>query len=84
MFNLFKKSNQKPKGESVTFKIEGMHCPSCAMNIDGVLEDAPGVLEATTSYQKGITKVVYDQTKINSDTLSRLITQTGYKTLIQT
>ena len=47
MLNLFK---SKPKGEQVTLKITGMHCPSCAMNIDGALEDTAGVIEAETSY----------------------------------
>jgi copper chaperone CopZ len=39
MFNFFNKKKQQ--GTTATFKIEGMHCASCAMNIDGVLEDTP-------------------------------------------
>jgi copper chaperone CopZ len=84
MFSFLKKTAPIKKGEVVTFKIEGMHCPSCAMNIDGVLEDQIGVIEAKTSYQKGVTKVVYDQKKVNAGTLSRLISQTGYKNSLQT
>lgn len=57
MFNLFKKKT--PQGETLKLSIVGMHCTSCAMNIDGVLEDVNGVLEATTSYATSSTIVVF-------------------------
>ncbi len=38
--------------KKVIFKIQGMHCTSCAMNIDGELEDTEGIKEAKTNYAK--------------------------------
>ena len=38
--------------KKLVLKIKGMHCTSCAMNIDGELEDTKGVKEANTSYAK--------------------------------
>ena len=38
--------------KTVTLKIVGMHCTSCAMNIDFELEDIKGVKEASTNYAK--------------------------------
>ncbi len=76
MFNLFK---QKPKGETVTFKIKGMHCTSCAMNIDGALEDLEGVVEAKTSYAKSETRVVYDPTKVTRQQMLLVIEKAGYE-----
>lgn len=75
MFNLFKK---KPKGERVIFKIKGMHCTSCAMNIDGALEDLEGVFEAKTSYAKAQTRVVYDPTKVTRQQMLGEIEKAGY------
>lgn len=48
-------------------KIEGMHCVSCAINIDGELEDTEGVQEANTNYAKSTTEVTFDPEKITTD-----------------
>lgn len=77
MLNIFKK-NQKPKGEEVVYKIDGMHCTSCSMNIDGALEDLDGVFESTTSYAKSTTKVVFDAKKIGEVEIKKVIVESGY------
>ena len=46
--------------KTVTLKITGMHCVSCAINIDFELEDLEGVKEATTNYAKQKTVITYD------------------------
>ena len=51
--------------QKTTLKISGMHCVSCAMNIDGELEDTEGVKEASTSYAKQQTDVCFDPEKIS-------------------
>lgn len=75
MLNVLKKKNA---GQSVTFNIEGMHCTSCAMNIDGELEDTEGVTSAETSYAKSKTVVTYDPTKITEDKLKEVIESLDY------
>ncbi len=60
------------------FTIGGMHCTSCAMNIDGELEDAPGVKEANTSYVKQQTEVLYDENLIDEKKITEIIKKTGY------
>lgn len=64
--------------EEIILKINNMHCTSCAMGIDGELEDADGVLEATTSYAKAETKVKFDPEKISVDALKSVIKKAGY------
>lgn len=59
-------------------KIIGMHCTSCAMNIDFDLEDL-GVKTAKTNYAKQICEVEFDEAKINIDDILRSIEKTGYK-----
>ncbi|MBP7832423.1 MAG: heavy-metal-associated domain-containing protein [Candidatus Levybacteria bacterium] len=51
--------------KKVKLKIDGMHCTSCAMNIDGELEDTKGVLEAETSYAKQLATVGFDPDQIS-------------------
>jgi len=76
MFNLFKK---KPQGTKVSFKIDGMHCVSCSLNIDGALEDMEGVFSASTSYAKAVTEVEYDPVVVDKSEFKKVIEKEGYK-----
>ena len=60
------------------FKIDGMHCASCAMSIDFDLEDL-GVKSAKTSYAKGETEVEFDEEKVSVEKIVKSIENTGYK-----
>lgn len=75
MFSLFKK---KP-GKKLTVSIKGMHCTSCAINIDGVVEDIEGVLSANTSYAKSTTTIHYNPEQTNTNTILKAIKAAGYE-----
>jgi|JRYC01.1.fsa_nt_gb copper chaperone CopZ len=64
-------------------KIEGMHCSSCAMNIDFDLEDLEGVKTAKTSYAKQESEVEYDEDKVKIEDIIESIEKTGYKAQLQ-
>lgn len=76
MFNLFA---HKTKGQSLTFKISGMHCTSCSLNIDGELEDLDGVFSSKTSYAKSQTTIDYDPKLISSAKIAHTIQKLGYQ-----
>lgn len=61
------------------FKITGMHCTACAINIDGELEDTQGVKESNTNYAKTTTEVIFDSSKISTETIIAIIEKLGYK-----
>lgn len=63
--------------KKITLKITGMHCTSCAMNIDSELEDL-GVEEANTNYAKAETKVEFDEDKIELSKVIETIKKLGY------
>jgi copper chaperone CopZ len=77
MFGLFKKKTQL-QGQKITFAITDMHCTSCAINIDGALEDTAGVYSANTSYAQAKTVVEYDPSQVKPDQLQKLIADQGY------
>lgn len=87
MFNIFKKSTpviashkvpkQSPSTE-VKLKLSGLHCSSCAVDIDLALEELPSV-EATTSYAKSETKLTYDPKLTSLDKIKSIITELGYQ-----
>lgn len=61
-----------------TFKIEGMDCPSCAIMLDDVLEEMPGVLKSSTSYTKGQVEVEFEDSKVVSEDMVSSIENGGY------
>lgn len=63
------------------FKIEGMHCTSCAMNIDFELEDTEGIKEATTNYAKQQTEIVFDPDKVPEEKIKNIIKDLGYEVI---
>lgn len=60
------------------FQIRGMHCGSCAMLIDGALEDLKGVKSASTSYARQITEVEYDENKVSEVEIISAVEAAGY------
>jgi len=77
MFSLFKPKTDTP-GQKATFKLSGLHCTSCSLNIDGALEETKGVLSSSTSYAKSQTTISYDPSLITKDALVKVITDQGY------
>jgi Cu+-exporting ATPase len=69
------------KKKQITFKISGMHCTSCAFNIDGELEDTEGVIESNTNYAKQQTQVEFDETKIDEKKITKILKEIGYTAL---
>ena len=60
------------------FKITGMHCTSCAMNIDGEIEDTEKVKNVKTSYAKQETEVEYDPEEITEEEIIKAVEKAGY------
>lgn len=60
------------------FKITGMHCSSCAMNIDFDLEDLDGVKSAKTSYARCECEVEFDPVKVGEKDVVETIKKSGY------
>lgn len=61
------------------FKITGMHCTSCAFNIDGELEDMEGIVESSTNYAKSVTEVKFDEGKVDESRIISVIKNVGYE-----
>lgn len=68
--------------KTVTLKIIGMHCTSCAINIDLDLEELEGVAEVNTNYAKQQTRVTFDLTKIAIEKIITVIKNLGYEAIV--
>ena len=58
------------------FKVSGMHCTSCALDIEWSLEDA-GVT-ARCSYAKQELAVEYNPEKISEEKIKQTVKNSGY------
>ena len=64
------------------FRIEGMHCGSCALLIDDTLEDLPGVGDTQTSMKKGLSTVELDVAVTTPEDVIAAITELGYTAVV--
>lgn len=63
--------------KKIFLDIEGMHCTSCAFNIDGELEDR-GVKSSSTNYAKSQTIVEFEEGSISQEEILDIIKKVGY------
>jgi Cu+-exporting ATPase len=83
MFNFFNRKPTNPslraKCGNLVLKLTGLHCSSCAVNIDLSLEDLDGVVNSKTNYARSTSVVDFDPEKINPEKIIAEITKLGYK-----
>ena len=60
------------------FRITDMECPSCAMRLEGLEDDLPGVVRVRASYLKQQMEVEYDENRLTPDEIVAAIQRLGY------
>lgn len=60
------------------FRVLDMHCPNCAMTIEGLEDDLPGVKSVRASYQKGTVAVEWDEQRLTEAQIRAAIGELGY------
>ena len=66
-----------------TFRVEGMHCGSCAVLIDDALEDLPGVRSTRTKMKQGLSVVELDSGQSSPEDVISVIEELGYRAIPQ-
>ena len=64
-----------------TFKVADMHCSNCAMKIEGIEDDLPGIKEVNASYTKQQMIVEYDENAVTVDEIIIAVKKKGYQAL---
>lgn len=62
----------------ISIKVLGMDSPHCAMVVLGAIKKLPGVKNADVDYSSERAKVVFDQTKLATREIFKVITDAGY------
>lgn len=65
--------------ETIIFNVEGMSCGHCVSSIEGALNKTEGVCHSKVALNEKTVEVMYETSKIKSDTLKEVIEDTGYQ-----
>jgi copper chaperone CopZ len=55
-----------------------MHCTNCAMRIEEIEDDLPGIKQVSASYKKMNMTVEYDETKVSEAQILESVKSKGY------
>ncbi len=61
-----------------TFRVTDMHCSNCAMRIEEIEDDLPGVRQVSASYHKMLVTVEYDESRVSEAQLIDAVKKKGY------
>ncbi len=58
--------------------VSDMHCINCAMRIEGLEDDLPGVKSVSASYKKGQMTVEFDEAAVTEAQILAAVERLGY------
>ncbi len=61
-----------------TFPVTGMHCASCAINVEKTLATQKGVVHATVNFANASALVEYEEDDLNIDLVKKAVQSSGY------
>ncbi len=64
-----------------TFRVPDMYCANCAMRIESIEDDLPGIKEVNASYHKLQMVVEFDETKVSDEQIVAAVKKKGYQAL---
>jgi len=67
------------KNNTEKYKITGMHCTACALNIEKTLQKEPGIKKANVNFAVEEANVEYDAKQINGKDIAKIIKKAGYE-----
>ncbi len=69
--------------ETVTFRISGFTCITCAVGLETLLQKERGVIRVTASYPESIATVTYHPKLASEQSLVNFIESAGFKAIRQ-
>lgn len=61
-----------------TFHVTDMHCTNCAMKIEEIEDDLPGIKQVKASYQKMKVTVEFNETLVSEAQILEAVRNKGY------
>lgn len=67
------------KNKTISFHVSGMHCASCASNVQRKLKKEIGVVSANVNYANEQATIEIDENNFNKDSTTKSVKSLGYK-----
>jgi copper chaperone CopZ len=64
--------------KKITLTVTDMECSNCAMRLQALEDDIPGILQVDASYQKQRMDVRFDDARINEAGIIEAVKKAGY------
>jgi copper chaperone CopZ len=61
-----------------TYPILDMHCANCAMILESIEDDLPGIKDISASYHKGTLTIEFDEMQISEAQILEAVKEKGY------
>jgi copper chaperone len=61
-----------------TLRVLEMHCPNCAMHLEGLEDELPGIKRIIASYKKQLMEVEFDESKVTLEQIITAANDIGY------
>jgi copper chaperone CopZ len=61
------------------YRVEGMHCSNCAMSIEGIEDELPGIKQVSASYQKANMSVEFEEQLVSEEQILSALEKRGYR-----
>jgi mercuric ion transport protein len=71
-------SDEGAKMQTITFQVKDMTCVNCAMRLQGLEDELPGVVLVDASYTKQKMVVKYDETRVSPQQIIFAVRDLGY------
>lgn len=62
-----------------TFRVDGMHCSNCAMRVESIEDELPGIQSIQANYKKGRMQVAFDEQQVSSARIIAAVEKKGYQ-----
>jgi copper chaperone CopZ len=63
------------------YRVKEMHCSNCAMIIEAIEDELPGIRLISASYQKGTMVVEFDDLKVSEAQIIAAVDRRGYQAM---
>jgi copper chaperone CopZ len=61
-----------------TYRVTGMQCPNCAMQIEGLEDELDGIVSVRANYPKSLVEIEFDETHVGQGKIFEAVERMGY------
>lgn len=68
--------------KKASYRLEGLHCASCAMRSEKILKKTEGVEDAVCNFATSEAQITFNPDKVTPQQLSHIVEQAGYRLIV--